>query len=191
MCEQEKDGRDEATPAYIALRGEVFDVSSKPEHYKKGGTYNLFAGHDASYSLATGSLDPADLDKRRGFILVGAFSKRSVRQMSPGRLASLSRRGCVHSYRGMEIFMRNRKVAAWRRCLTTYSQSQNTRVSAPSKEILIEIRCTLFNKIKKCPSSGLVHKIRNACPFRICGIDGGSILYAHCTSRAIHDSVGS
>eukprot|EP00903_Cladosiphon_okamuranus_P016704 g15397.t1 len=59
----EFDGRNEATPAYIALKGEVFDVSSKPEHYKKGGAYNVFAGHDASYSLATGSLDPADLEK--------------------------------------------------------------------------------------------------------------------------------
>lgn len=61
---KEFDGRDDATPAYVALRGEVFDVSSKPQHYKKGGGYNLFAGHDASYSLATGSLDPVDLDKR-------------------------------------------------------------------------------------------------------------------------------
>lgn len=61
---QEFDGRDEATPAYVALRGEVFDVSSKPEHYKKGGGYHLFAGQDASYSLATGSLSPADLGKR-------------------------------------------------------------------------------------------------------------------------------
>lgn len=61
---KEFDGRDDATPAYVALRGEVFDVSSKPQHYKKGGGYNLFAAHDASYSLATGSLDPADLDKR-------------------------------------------------------------------------------------------------------------------------------
>lgn len=48
----------------MALRGEVFDVSSKPEHYKVGGGYHLFAGHDASYSLAMGSLDPADLEKR-------------------------------------------------------------------------------------------------------------------------------
>lgn len=61
---QEFDGRDEATPVYVALRGEVFDVSSKPEHYKKGGGYNLFAGRDASYCLATGSLDPGDLEKR-------------------------------------------------------------------------------------------------------------------------------
>ncbi|CAN0009604.1 unnamed protein product [Scytosiphon promiscuus] len=37
----EFDGRDEATPAYVALRGEVFDVSSKPEHYKQGGGYHL------------------------------------------------------------------------------------------------------------------------------------------------------
>eukprot|EP00904_Undaria_pinnatifida_P008944 jgi/Undpi1/517/HiC_scaffold_10.g03981.m1 len=59
----EFDGRDDVTPAYIALRGEVFDVSSKPEHYKKNGGYHLFSGHDASFSLATGSLDPADLDK--------------------------------------------------------------------------------------------------------------------------------
>lgn len=64
MWFQEFDGRDEATPAYVALRGEVFDVSSKPEHYKKGGGYHLFAGNDASYSLATGSLSPDDLGRR-------------------------------------------------------------------------------------------------------------------------------
>lgn len=72
-CRQEFDGRDEATPSYVALRGEVFDVSSKPEHYKKGGGYHLFAGHDASYSLALGSLDPADLDKRSALFVRDAM----------------------------------------------------------------------------------------------------------------------
>ncbi|CAM9802729.1 unnamed protein product, partial [Discosporangium mesarthrocarpum] len=60
----EFDGKDDETPAYVALRGEVFDVSSKPEFYKAGGAYHVFAGHDASVSLATSSFEPAELDSR-------------------------------------------------------------------------------------------------------------------------------
>ncbi|CAM9827845.1 unnamed protein product [Choristocarpus tenellus] len=56
------DGRDDETQAYVAIRGEVFDVSSKANFYKKGGSYNVFAGHDASVNLATGSLSPDTLD---------------------------------------------------------------------------------------------------------------------------------
>lgn len=48
----------------MALRGEVYDVSSKPEFYKKGGGYHLFSGHEASYNMATESIKEADLDKR-------------------------------------------------------------------------------------------------------------------------------
>ena len=43
-----KDG----SKSYVALKGMVFDVSANEVYDAKGG-YNVFAGHDASASLAT------------------------------------------------------------------------------------------------------------------------------------------
>ncbi|EGX54263.1 hypothetical protein TWF173_006185 [Orbilia oligospora] len=41
----------------LALKGKVFDVSSKPMFYGPGASYSLFAGRDASRGLAKGVLD--------------------------------------------------------------------------------------------------------------------------------------
>mmetsp|Transcript_6463 Transcript_6463/g.20371 ORF Transcript_6463/g.20371 Transcript_6463/m.20371 type:complete len:287 (-) Transcript_6463:27-887(-) len=54
-------GGDDA-PIYVAIKGDVFDVSAARGHYGPGGGYALFAGHDASKCLATMSLEAADLD---------------------------------------------------------------------------------------------------------------------------------
>ena len=40
--------------------GTVFDVSHKRETYGKGGSYNLFAGRDASKALGKSSLKEED-----------------------------------------------------------------------------------------------------------------------------------
>lgn len=40
--------------------GTVFDVSHKRETYGKGGSYNLFAGRDASKALGMSSLKEED-----------------------------------------------------------------------------------------------------------------------------------
>ncbi|KAJ2785228.1 Dihydrodipicolinate synthase [Coemansia javaensis] len=53
----EYDGRDEATPLYIAVKGIVYDVSSNREFYGPGGPYANFAGRDASRGLALSSFD--------------------------------------------------------------------------------------------------------------------------------------
>ena len=57
------DGKDDDTPLYVSLKGDVFDVSEARSFYGPGGGYALFAGRDASKCLATMSLEEADLDQ--------------------------------------------------------------------------------------------------------------------------------
>lgn len=48
------DGRDENKPLYIAIDGDVYDVSSNRRTYGPGGPYRHMAGVDAARSFATG-----------------------------------------------------------------------------------------------------------------------------------------
>ncbi|CAG8546033.1 4634_t:CDS:2 [Paraglomus occultum] len=54
-------GSDENTAIYVAVKGTVFDVSSKRELYGPGGAYSVFAGKDASRALGKSSTDPQDV----------------------------------------------------------------------------------------------------------------------------------
>ncbi|KAK0613341.1 hypothetical protein B0T14DRAFT_436372 [Immersiella caudata] len=48
------DGTDPTKPIYLAINGTIYDVSSNPRTYGPGGSYQYFAGADASRSYVTG-----------------------------------------------------------------------------------------------------------------------------------------
>jgi len=43
------DGKTPGKSIYVAIKGTIFDVSSKPEMYGPGTSYGIFAGKDGSY----------------------------------------------------------------------------------------------------------------------------------------------
>lgn len=50
-------------PVYLAVRGQVFDVTTGRNFYGPGGPYENFAGRDATRGLACGSFDEDMLTK--------------------------------------------------------------------------------------------------------------------------------
>ncbi|KXH58374.1 cytochrome b5-like Heme/Steroid binding domain-containing protein [Colletotrichum nymphaeae SA-01] len=48
------DGSDPTKPIYLAINHTIFDVSANPRIYGPGGSYNVFAGRDASRGFVTG-----------------------------------------------------------------------------------------------------------------------------------------
>ncbi|KAJ9200901.1 hypothetical protein DTO164E3_725 [Paecilomyces variotii] len=47
-------GTDTSLPIYVAVNGTIFDVSANPVVYGPGGSYNFFAGRDATRAFVTG-----------------------------------------------------------------------------------------------------------------------------------------
>jgi len=57
---REYDGKEDR-PIYIALKGEVFDVTSAKDFYGEGSGYHCFAGREASRAMAKLSFEEAEL----------------------------------------------------------------------------------------------------------------------------------
>ncbi|XVE58829.1 hypothetical protein DITRI_Ditri04bG0200300 [Diplodiscus trichospermus] len=55
------DGSDPNKPLLIAIKGQIYDVSSSKMFYGRGGSYSMFTGRDASRALAMLSFKPEDL----------------------------------------------------------------------------------------------------------------------------------
>lgn len=51
------DGRDDSKPLYLAINGTIYDVSNGRRMYGPGGSYNVFAGHDAARGFVTGCFE--------------------------------------------------------------------------------------------------------------------------------------
>lgn len=47
-------GRDASRPVYLAVLGNVYDVTAGGDTYRSGGSYDFFAGKDASRAFTTG-----------------------------------------------------------------------------------------------------------------------------------------
>ncbi|GLT60839.1 hypothetical protein SLA2020_335850 [Shorea laevis] len=56
------DGSDPSKPILMAIKGQIYDVSSSRMFYGRGGPYAMFAGRDASRALALLSFKPKDLN---------------------------------------------------------------------------------------------------------------------------------
>ncbi|KAG0225848.1 hypothetical protein BGW42_004074 [Actinomortierella wolfii] len=69
------DGTDPNKPIYLAIKGEVFDVTSGGPFYAKGGAYGFFSGKDASRAYATGCFQ--------------THLTHDLRGLSPGDLAAI------------------------------------------------------------------------------------------------------
>ncbi|KAJ9081442.1 hypothetical protein DSO57_1014738 [Entomophthora muscae] len=61
------DGSDLTLPIYIAINGEVYDVSKGATYYGKGGGYSFFAGKDAARAYVTGCFKTHLTHDLRGF----------------------------------------------------------------------------------------------------------------------------
>ncbi|EIN09923.1 cytochrome b5, partial [Punctularia strigosozonata HHB-11173 SS5] len=57
---KEFDGSDPSKPIYVAIKGDVFDVTRKADVYGHGKSYNIFAGKDGSKGLGMSSLKEED-----------------------------------------------------------------------------------------------------------------------------------
>ncbi|CAH9100876.1 unnamed protein product [Cuscuta europaea] len=55
-------GSDPKRPLLMAIRGQIYDVSSSRMFYGPGGPYAMFAGKDASRALAQLSFDPREIN---------------------------------------------------------------------------------------------------------------------------------
>ncbi|GFZ08280.1 Steroid-binding protein [Actinidia chinensis var. chinensis] len=55
------DGTDASKPIYLAVKGQIYDVTTGKSFYGPGGPYAMFAGKDASRALAKMSKEEADV----------------------------------------------------------------------------------------------------------------------------------
>lgn len=109
-------GTDPSLPIYLAVNGSIFDVSANRPIYGPGGSYNFFAGRDATRAFVTGcfkeDLTP-DLDGvEEMFLPVEDVDERitsAERQLRRERELRLAREQIVKTVSRWQGFFRNHK----------------------------------------------------------------------------------
>ncbi|KAH7911015.1 cytochrome b5-like heme/steroid binding domain-containing protein [Hygrophoropsis aurantiaca] len=88
-------GSDPNKPIYVAIKGDIFDVSRKSDVYGPGKSYNIFAGKDGSKGLGKSSLkledaiaDYSDLPENEKKVLDDWHTFFSKRYNVVGRITS-------------------------------------------------------------------------------------------------------
>jgi len=73
---REFDGKDDR-PIYVALKGDVFDVSTAKDFYGEGSGYHCFAGREASRAMAKLSFEESELSNL-DLSDLGSFEKNQL-----------------------------------------------------------------------------------------------------------------
>lgn len=84
------DGTDPKLPIYMAIDGQVFDVTEGRKFYGPGGSYSFFAGKDAARAYATGCFE--------------THLTHDLRGLSPEQLAKIN--GWASFYRNHHTYTR-------------------------------------------------------------------------------------
>lgn len=110
-------GSDESLPIYLAVNGSIFDVSANPAIYGPGGSYNFFAGRDATRAFVTGcfkeDLTPDLSGVEEMFLPVEDVPQENVspteKKMRREREVRLARESIEKTVARWEGFFRNHK----------------------------------------------------------------------------------
>lgn len=73
------DGSDATKPIYLAIKGDVYDVSEGKSFYGKGGAYGDFGGADVSRAVAIWTKDKAEIDRGND---LGGLNKKQVKKLN-------------------------------------------------------------------------------------------------------------
>jgi membrane-associated progesterone receptor component len=71
-------GTDPNKPLLVAIKGQIYDVSAKPDMYGQGGSYAAFAGVDASYMLGTMNIDATGAQANKAFDNLSESEEQSL-----------------------------------------------------------------------------------------------------------------
>jgi membrane-associated progesterone receptor component len=122
----------------VALNGDVYDVSSAPEHYGPHGPYHAFAGRNASRALAKMSFDAEVINDQR------------IDDLSEAELSTLS--GWVNKFRVVKRYPIVGKLSNPLQCrdfsqdeLSLFKGTEAPREGRVHNEIFIALKGIVFD----------------------------------------------
>lgn len=103
------DGTDPEKPIYLALNGTIYDVSASRHTYGPGGSYNFFAGRDATRAFVSGCFDTDLTPDMRGVeeIYVPVDAEEAAEEV--GAEGELVRKGGKKEFSKAELKLRRER----------------------------------------------------------------------------------